>query len=124
MTAQELSTLLGRNLNPIIFLLNNDGYTIERLIYGAESSYNDLNPWRYGRFPAVVDPSERMVTHCVRNRAQLDLALEAASDTARPHLIEIVLPRMDAPEPLVRFAGKVAEFDFPQLLEEPVDQIS
>jgi indolepyruvate decarboxylase len=124
MTAQELSTLLGRDLNPIIFLLNNDGYTIERLIYGAESSYNDLNPWRYGRFPAVVDVRERTLTHCVRNRAELDLALEAASDTGRPHLIEIMLPRMDAPEPLVRFAGRVAEFDFPQLLEEQVDQIS
>jgi indolepyruvate decarboxylase len=124
MTAQELSTLLGRDLNPIIFLLNNDGYTIERLIYGAESSYNDLNPWRYGRFPAVVDARERTVTHCVRNHAELELAFEATSDTSRPHLIEIMLRRMDVPEPLVRFAGRIAEFDFPQLLEEQVDQVS
>jgi TPP-dependent 2-oxoacid decarboxylase len=47
MTAQELSTILWRDLNPMVFLLNNDGYTIERLIYGADSSYNDINPWRY-----------------------------------------------------------------------------
>jgi hypothetical protein len=29
---------------------------------------------------------------------------------------------MDAPEPLVRFAKRAAEFDFPQLLEEEVGQ--
>jgi indolepyruvate decarboxylase len=71
MTAQELSTILWRDLNPVIFLLNNDGYTIERLIYGADSSYNDINPWRYGRFPAAMDPRERAVIHCVRNEAEL-----------------------------------------------------
>src|ERR1700724_1737932 len=66
MTAQELSTILWRDLNPIIFLLNNDGYTIERLIYGADSSYNDIDPWRYGQFSAAVDPRERVLIHCVR----------------------------------------------------------
>jgi TPP-dependent 2-oxoacid decarboxylase len=34
MTAQELSTILRRGLKPIIFLVNNNGYTIERLILG------------------------------------------------------------------------------------------
>ncbi len=77
MTAQELSTILWRDLNPIIFLLNNDGYTIERLIYGADSSYNDINPWRYGRLSAAVDPRERAVIHSVRNEAELRSALQA-----------------------------------------------
>ena len=121
MTAQELSTILWRDLNPIIFLLNNDGYTIERLIYGADSSYNDLNPWRYGRFPAAVDPRERAIIHCVRNEAELELALQATSDSTKPHLVEIFLPRMDVPEPLARFAKKAAAFDFPQLLQNACD---
>jgi indolepyruvate decarboxylase len=120
MTAQELSTILRRGLDPIIFLLNNDGYTMERLIYGADSTYNDLNPWLYGRLPAVLDTGDRMVIHCVHDEAQLQEALQAAGTSTRPHLIEIVLPRMDAPEPLVRFAKRSAEFDFPQLLEEKV----
>jgi indolepyruvate decarboxylase len=124
MTAQELSTILWRNLNPIIFLLNNDGYTIERLIYGADSSYNNINPWRYGRLSAAVDPRERAIIHCVRNESELRWALQGTTDSTKPHLIEIVLPRMDAPDPLVRFAKKVAEFDFPQLREEEIDQVS
>jgi indolepyruvate decarboxylase len=123
MTVQELSTISWRDLNPIIFLMNNDGYTIERLIYGTNSSYNDLNPWRYGRFPAAFDPRERAVIHHVRNEAELELALQATSDSSKPHLIEIFLPRMDAPEPIVKFAKRAAEFDFPQLLEEQVGQV-
>jgi indolepyruvate decarboxylase len=124
MTVQELSTILWRDLSPIVFLINNDGYTIERLIYGADSSYNDINPWRYGRFPDAMDPIERAVIHCVRNEAELRWALQGATDSAKLHLIEIILPRLDAPEPLVRFARKAAEFDFPQILEEEIDQVS
>jgi hypothetical protein len=33
-------------------------------------------------------------------------------------------PRMGAPEPLIRFARRAAEFDFSQLLEEEVGQMS
>ncbi|WP_460205364.1 alpha-keto acid decarboxylase family protein [Scytonema sp. NUACC21] len=40
MTAQELSTMLRYDLKPIIFLINNDGYTIERDIHGEKMPYN------------------------------------------------------------------------------------
>ncbi|MCE6983591.1 alpha-keto acid decarboxylase family protein, partial [Pseudomonas frederiksbergensis] len=53
MTVQELSTILAHQLKPVIFLINNDGYTIERLILGENSSYNDINPWRYAQLPQV-----------------------------------------------------------------------
>jgi indolepyruvate decarboxylase len=43
MTAQELSTIPRRGLKPIIFLVNNNGYTIERLILGPGSRYDDIN---------------------------------------------------------------------------------
>jgi indolepyruvate decarboxylase len=63
MTVQELSTILRLDLKPIIFLLNNDGYTIERLIHGAESIYNDIHPWRYGQIPKAFDCANRAATH-------------------------------------------------------------
>lgn len=118
MTAQELSTILRLDLKPIIFLVNNDGYTIERLIYGEESSYNDINPWRYSRLPEVLDTNDRAATHIVRTEAELRTALHAAEDSSKLHFIELILPRMDAPEPLVRFAKKAAEFDFPQIVDQ------
>jgi indolepyruvate decarboxylase len=115
MTVQELSTILRLNLNPIIFLLNNNGYTIERLILGSESSYNDISPWQYSEVPAAFDTRNRAVVHVVRTEAELEAALHAGRDVSKLHLIELVLPRMDAPEALVRFARKAAAFDFPQM---------
>jgi indolepyruvate decarboxylase len=118
MTAQELSTILRLELKPIIFLLNNDGYTIERLILGENSSYNDINPWRYGQLPAVLDRNDRTVVHHVRTNDEFEAALAATGDTSTPHLIEVIFPRMDVPAPLAHFARRAAEFDFSQIREE------
>jgi indolepyruvate decarboxylase len=114
-SVQELSTILRLNLKPVIFLLNNDGYTIERLILGRESSYNDTSPWRYTEIPAAFDANNRAVVHLVRTEAELEAALHSANDASRLHLLELVLQRMDAPESLVRFAQRAAAFDFPQI---------
>ncbi len=51
MTAQELSTIVREKLSPIIFLINNRGYTIERLIH--EGPYNDINNWDYASLPKI-----------------------------------------------------------------------
>ncbi|MBU0683709.1 MAG: alpha-keto acid decarboxylase family protein, partial [Candidatus Omnitrophica bacterium] len=50
-TAQELSTICRHRLNPIIFLINNDGYTVERVMMDGE--FNDLNMWKYYMLPEV-----------------------------------------------------------------------
>ena len=103
------------NLKPIIFLLNNDGYTIERLILGPESIYNDISPWQYSQVPAAFDTSNRAVVHVVRTDVELEAALLEASDSSRLNLLELVLPRMDAPESTVSFGQRAAAFDFPQI---------
>ncbi|KAH6953988.1 hypothetical protein BKA56DRAFT_604309 [Ilyonectria sp. MPI-CAGE-AT-0026] len=46
-TVQELSTIIRHNLNVVVFLIHNDGYTIERCIHGLKEDYNDVAPWRY-----------------------------------------------------------------------------
>ncbi|KAF7512841.1 hypothetical protein GJ744_011944 [Endocarpon pusillum] len=47
MTAQELSTVISHKLDLTLFLINNDGYTIERFIHGMKAHYNDVPRWRY-----------------------------------------------------------------------------
>jgi pyruvate decarboxylase len=47
MTAQELSTIIRENLNVIIILINNNGYTIERVIHGRHASYNGISQWNH-----------------------------------------------------------------------------
>jgi len=115
MTAQELSTILRHGLKPIIFLINNDGYTIERLIYGANSSYNDINPWRYAQAASFFDTQDRALSLSVQSEDELERALALASEASSLVLIELVMDRMDAPGALTQLARKAAEFDFPQL---------
>ena len=45
MTAQEVSTMIRYGLNPIIFLINNGGYTIEVEIH--DGPYNPIKNWDY-----------------------------------------------------------------------------
>ena len=45
LTVQELSAMLRSKLKPIIFVLNNSGYTIERYLHGKERKYNDISNW-------------------------------------------------------------------------------
>ncbi|KAL2414733.1 Pyruvate decarboxylase [Exophiala dermatitidis] len=47
MTVQEFSTIIRKRLDMIVFVINNNGYTIERLIHGRKAHYNDIAQWRY-----------------------------------------------------------------------------
>lgn len=44
LTMQEISTAIKLGLTPIIFVINNDGYEIERVIHGPARSYNNIAP--------------------------------------------------------------------------------
>ncbi|KAJ5667719.1 pyruvate decarboxylase [Penicillium maclennaniae] len=54
MTAQEVITFTCNKLDVIVLIINNNGYTIERLIHGPEQHYNDPI------FRASVDTWERL----------------------------------------------------------------
>lgn len=98
MTAQELSTIIRHNLNPIIFLINNDGYTIERVI--KDGPYNDLQPWKYHKLPEVFGKSWSCE---VRTEGELESALtKAKENTDCVSFIEVHLERFDCSQGLVR----------------------
>jgi TPP-dependent 2-oxoacid decarboxylase len=78
MTAQELSTLLRHNCNPVIFLLNNDGYVIERLIH--DGPYNDIQQWNYHLLPKAF--AGDAVSLEVKTEGELEDALQQATDNA------------------------------------------
>ena len=73
MTGQELSTAARYGLNPIIFVLNNKGYTTDRFIH--EGPYNDVHEWAYHLMPQVL----RKGWGCeVRTEGELEDALVQA----------------------------------------------
>ena len=99
-TCQDLSTMIRYHLKPIIFLLNNDGYTIERVI--CDRPYNDLQPWHYHNLPDVFGGGLGLD---VRTEGELEEALNKAAVADCLVFIEIHTDRLDCPESL-RSAGR------------------
>jgi TPP-dependent 2-oxoacid decarboxylase len=66
----------------------NPAYTIERLILGPGSSYNDINQWRYAEAASFFDTQGQAIAYRVRTEDELEDALAAASD--RETLVLIV----------------------------------
>ncbi|WP_241591859.1 alpha-keto acid decarboxylase family protein [Rosenbergiella epipactidis] len=114
LTVQELSTLLQQRLTPIIFLINNRGYTIERLILGETSAYNDVNEWDYTKLPSVLDKGNHAFSFVVDDIPSLHQALHAAENPNRDKaiFIEIRFSPLDAPPQLKHFAKRFADYDY------------
>jgi TPP-dependent 2-oxoacid decarboxylase len=98
MTCQELSTIIRHRLNPIIFLINNEGYAIERSIH--DGVYNEIQPWQYHLLPQVFNNNsnnEGDVWSCqVRTEGELEQALEKAKfNRDSLSFIEVKLDRYD-----------------------------
>jgi TPP-dependent 2-oxoacid decarboxylase len=89
--------------------------SIERLILGPGSSYNDINQWRYADAASFFDTQDQAIGYRVRTEDELENALAAARDREALVLIELVMSRLDAPGALVSFAQRCAEFNVPQL---------
>ncbi|MGW6740742.1 alpha-keto acid decarboxylase family protein [Streptomyces sp. NPDC055025] len=97
MTAQELGTIGRYGLTPVIVLVNNAGYTVERAIHGPEAAYNDIARWDWQRLPAVLGVRDALCLSA-DTPAGLDRALAAADEaTDRLVLLEVHTGTHDAP---------------------------
>ena len=106
-TAQELSTVLRAGLSPVVVVVDNDGYTIERAIHGPEQPYNDIARWDWTAAPALFGSERVSVARRVRTAGQLDAALAAADSPGELALIQAVVPIMDVP-PLLETLAEAA----------------
>ena len=108
MTAQELSTVLRQGLAPVVFLMNNRGYTVERVIH--DGPYNDIQNWRYHALPAVFADGPGASWSCeVRTEADLEVALErAAREPDALAFVEVHLDPMDCSAALERLGAALA----------------
>ena len=103
-TCQDLSTMIRNGLKPVIFLINNDGYTIERVI--TDRSYNDIQPWHYHK---LVDVFGGGLGLDVRTEGELEDALARAAAADGLVFIEIHTGRLDCPESLVSAGRSMAK---------------
>ncbi|SFU14762.1 indolepyruvate decarboxylase [Kosakonia arachidis] len=98
LTIQELGSMLRDGQKPIILLLNNDGYTVERAIHGAKQRYNDIARWNWTHLPHALSVDCQAECWRVSETVQLAQALEAAAHHHRLALIEVMLPKTDLPD--------------------------
>src|SRR5699024_7048647 len=112
LTAQELSTILREDLKPIIVLVNNQGYTIERYILGMNEKYNDIANWQYAELPKVFVPDTTMVSYQARTEGELEDALEKINATLSDTISEVHLAAQDSPAVVKAFDPMMADFDF------------
>ncbi|GAA5176488.1 alpha-keto acid decarboxylase family protein [Pseudonocardia eucalypti] len=108
LTIQELGTIDAHGIRPVILLLNNNGYTVERLIQSPEAAYQDITPWDWTRIPAALG-APKVETSTVHTPRELRSALENAADPHRAAFIEVVLPPLNAPRLLAEIARGLGE---------------
>jgi indolepyruvate decarboxylase len=109
-TAQELSTILRHDHKPVIFLINNGGYTIERGYLGKSEPYNDIAGWSYADLPKVFRRDTSARSFVVKTVGDLQNALSAPND--RLIFVESIMDRYDALAPVMNSSNKGADLDY------------
>jgi TPP-dependent 2-oxoacid decarboxylase len=104
MTGMELSTAVRYGLNPVVVVLNNQGYGTERQI--NDGPYNDLVPWAYHRVPEVLGAGYGFI---VQTEADLEQALvDAQTKKDAFCLLDVRLDPLDRSPALQRLGRRLA----------------
>jgi indolepyruvate decarboxylase len=90
LTAQEIGQFSRLGLKPVVFVLNNSGYLIERLLCKDPTiSYNDIAPWHYAELPHALGCDD-WLTARVTTCEEFDRALQATRNSYTGVYIEVV----------------------------------
>lgn len=101
MTVQEISQFYRYGLKPIIFVLNNHGYLIERMLSKKlDYCYNDIPEWQYHKLPEVLG-CNNWITRKTTTCGDLDKIMRELDTAMVGAYIEIVTPELSAP-PLMK----------------------
>ncbi|KAI9834213.1 MAG: hypothetical protein M1819_003051 [Sarea resinae] len=103
LTCQEVSTMIRHELNPIVFVICNEGYTIERFIHGFEATYNDIQPWKFNDLiPAFGASPDKSKTYTIKSRQELEALFgnEEFNTAKKIRFVELYMPKDDAPKAL------------------------
>jgi TPP-dependent 2-oxoacid decarboxylase len=106
MTGTELSTAARFGMNPIVVVLDNDGYGTERPM--LDGSFNDIQRWEYAELSRVIGGGGLGIKASTE-REMTDALARARANEASWTLIQVVLDREDRSPALQRLTAKLAE---------------
>lgn len=104
MTGMELSTIVKRGYRPIIFVLNNAGYTTERFL--LDGPFNDVQMWNYHKVPEIIGGG---TGYLVTNEEELASAVQQAVANKCMSIIDVRVDAMDATPALKRMMQHPAQ---------------
>lgn len=103
LTIQEIAVMLKEAIHPVIILINNDGYTVERAIHGENQRYNDIPACNWHLMPQAFGANEEnSLVLKAETAGQLKEALKkAAATTEKMVFLEVMTDKHDIPPLLV-----------------------
>lgn len=104
MSCTELSTIVQRKLNPIVFVLNNKGYSTERLL--LDGSFNNIAHWNYQDIVAMIGGG---IGAKVETEEELEQAIQVALGSNEMFIINVMLESDDFSPALKRMASGLAK---------------
>lgn len=97
-TFGAVSSMMRFNVKPVIIVLNNSGYTIERVLSNDPyDKFNDIASWDYTKLPSAFEGESW--TAQARTEKEFDEALKEVHENQKSKLcyIEIFTDKMDLP---------------------------
>lgn len=103
MTGHEISCFALHKLNPIIFVINNHGYTTQRFL--KEGSYNNIQNWNYHKITELVGGG---IGFEVKTEDELESVLEQVqNNTDCFSIVNLHFDKMDRSETLYRLTSQL-----------------
>jgi indolepyruvate decarboxylase len=104
MSCLELSTIVDRGLNPIVFVLNNDGYTTERFL--LDGDFNNLRKWNYHDVTTLINGGE--ARQCA-TESQLFESVQEALASKELFVLNVEVARDDVSQGLTRMTEALSK---------------
>ncbi len=104
MNSPELSTIGRLGLNPIVVVLNNQGYLTERVF--KDGPYNDIANWNYHLYPEMMGLGRGAKA---TTEGELEEAMNTALQSKTLFLINAVVDKHDATPAVRRVMGNLAK---------------
>lgn len=99
LTVQEIATMIREGTHPLIVLINNSGYTVERAIHGENQAYNDIPECNWQLMPQAFGAhKDNSLMLKATTAGELKSALTQAMDvTDKLVMLEVMTDKHDIP---------------------------
>ena len=104
MSCLELSTIVEKGLNPIVFVLNNDGYTTERFL--LDGDFNNIRRWNYHKITDLINGGQHLLCE---TEDVLHAGVKTALDSKELFVINVTVARKDISEGLSRMTTALSK---------------